>query len=342
MYAKDDEDLSFLPRELSSGFEMIVVGSRSVAKRSKSKKCRTNGSTKPPLKRRLVQASSSSKDTRQNTSPSKAGSPFLTIYNDEEGLLDVLELQNSTSCHLKISNITPPSWRGHLDNQVDAELLDLHDRFYARQAAVDNAVNRRARELLKGEDAMEEFDDNPSINVLRQKIMSLSGEVKENKATKGEDAMEEFDDNPSVNVLRQKIMSLSESKVASLEAEKAKLEVTEALLCQEVETVKCDRVEVISKVVPYVAIELVHSDEMGKLVAKLVSFVVFYRRCVAFEEVMDMKEPFDLEKVKGYRPSYKKEHIQARNDLATATFPFLSEFAADPSSLIEALLSKKP
>nr|GEX30045.1 hypothetical protein [Tanacetum cinerariifolium] len=319
MYAKDDEDLSFLPRELSSGFEycrfwgslpreeMIVVGSRSVAKRSKSKKCRTNGSTKPPLKRRLVQASSSSKDTRQNTSPSKAGSPFLTIYNDEEGLLDVLELQNSTSCHLKISNITPPSWRGHLDNQVDAELLDLHDRFYARQAAVDNAVNRRARELLKGEDAMEEFDDNPSVNVLRQKIMSLS-----------------------------------ESKVASLEAEKAKLEVTEALLCQEVETVKCDRVEVISKVVPYVAIELVHSDEMGKLVAKLVSFVVFYRRCVAFEEVMDMKEPFDLEKVKGYRPSYKKEHIQARNDLATATFPFLSEFAADPSSLIEALLSKKP
>ncbi|GKB90512.1 hypothetical protein Tco_0962784, partial [Tanacetum coccineum] len=35
-------------------------------------------------------------------------------------------------------------WRGHLDNQVDAELLDLHDRCYTRQAVVDNALNQRA------------------------------------------------------------------------------------------------------------------------------------------------------------------------------------------------------
>ncbi|GJV88430.1 hypothetical protein Tco_1532368 [Tanacetum coccineum] len=79
-----------------------------------------------------------------------------------------------------------------------------------------------------------------------------------------------------------------DSKVASLEAEKAKLEATKALLHQEVDVVKRDRL-----------------------------------RCAAFEEVAGMKEPFDLEKVRGYRPSYKKEHTKADNDLANATFPYL-------------------
>ncbi|GJW20915.1 hypothetical protein Tco_0031537 [Tanacetum coccineum] len=133
-----------------------------------------------------------------------------------------------------------------------------------------------------------------------------------------------------------------ESKVAFLEAEKAKLEVTEASLYQKIETVKRDRAEFVLKVVPYVAMELVQSDEMGRLVAKLVSSTIFYERCAAFEEVADMKEPLDLAKVKGYRPSYKKEHTQAGNGKTTATFPFLSEVVADPFAPIEALFSKKP
>ncbi|GKF85319.1 hypothetical protein Tco_0250217, partial [Tanacetum coccineum] len=45
---------------------------------------------------------------------------------------------------------------------------------------------------------------------------------------------------------------------------------------------------------------------------------------------------------KGYRSSYKKEHTQASNDFATATFPWLDEFVADATAPIEALLSKKP
>ncbi|GKG64615.1 hypothetical protein Tco_0661655, partial [Tanacetum coccineum] len=40
--------------------------------------------------------------------------------------------------------------------------------------------------------------------------------------------------------------------------------------------------------------------------------------------------PFNLSKVKGYRSSYKKDHIQASSDLATATFLWLDEFVADP------------
>nr|GEU72495.1 hypothetical protein [Tanacetum cinerariifolium] len=102
------------------------------------------------------------------------------------------------------------------------------------------------------------------------------------------------------------------------------------------------RREVVSKVVPYDAIELVHSGDMGSLVGKLVSSAIVYGRCRAFEQVAGMKEPFGLSKVNGYHSFYKKDHTQASNDLATTTFPWLDEFVVDPSAPIEALLPKKP
>ncbi|GKB65065.1 hypothetical protein Tco_0921251, partial [Tanacetum coccineum] len=194
---------------------------------------------------------------------------------------------------------------------IDLELLDLHDRCYARQAVVDNAVNRRSRELLQViENLRGECD------VMRSREKECEG-----LRVKCEAAMTEFEKNPTVVALREKIY---------------------AFYAEEVEELKQDRREVVSKVVPYAAMELVHSDDMGSLVGKLVSSVIVYGRCRVFEQVADMKEPFDLSKVKGYRSSYKKDHTQASNDLATATFPWLDEFVADPSSPIEALLSKKP
>ncbi|GKD68953.1 hypothetical protein Tco_1323043, partial [Tanacetum coccineum] len=104
------------------------------------------------------------------------------------------------------------------------------------------------------------------------------------------------------------------SKVDSLEAEKAKLDAVEASLRREVEELKQDKRDVVSKVVPYSAMKLVSA----------------------------MKEPFDLSKAKGYRSSYKKEHTQASNDFATTTFPWLDEFVTNAATPIEALLSKKP
>ncbi|GJQ98388.1 hypothetical protein Tco_0009527 [Tanacetum coccineum] len=247
----------------------------------KNRKCRTKGSTKPLVKCKLVHTGSSSRYTHQKSSLAKAESfAFLTISNDE-------------------------AWKGHLDHQSEVELLDLHDHCYARQAVIDHVVNHTGRELLKVVDQMKEFDNNLAVNVLRQKIKSLSDEV------------------------------------AALEAEKGKLEAAKASLHQEVEAVKCDRAEVVSKVVPYVSMELVHSDEMYMLVGKLVSSAIFYERCDAFEEVANLKEPFDLAKVKSYKPSYKKEHTKAGNDLAAATFPFLSEVIADLFASVKALLSKK-
>ncbi|GJW08168.1 hypothetical protein Tco_1570591 [Tanacetum coccineum] len=140
----------------------------------------------------------------------------------------------------------------------------------------------------------------------------------------------------------QVTLSTLESKVDSLEAKKARLKAVETSLRREVEELKEDKRDVMSKVVPYVAMELVHSDELGKLVGTLVSSAITYGRCRAYEQVAAMKEPFDLSKAKGYCSSYKKEHTQASNDFATAMFPWLDEFVADAATPIEALLSKKP
>ncbi|GJX28978.1 hypothetical protein Tco_0237057 [Tanacetum coccineum] len=220
---------------------------------------------------------------------------------------------------------------------MDVELLDLYDHCYARQAIVDNAVNRRSRELLqvieklkgkfdvmrsrerareeeceglrvKCEATMIEFEKNPAVVALWEKIYALSTEVKEHKLNLDRMMLES-----QKWAGYQQSLSTLESKITSLEAEKARLEDVKVSLRKAVEELKQDSREVVSKVVPYAALELVHSDDMGSLV---------YGRCRAYEQVVDMKEPFDLSKVKGYHSSYKKDHTQANNDLATATFPW--------------------
>ncbi|GJR47326.1 hypothetical protein Tco_1315429 [Tanacetum coccineum] len=192
---------------------------------------------------------------------------------------------------------------------MDVELLDLHDYCYARQDVVDNDVNRRPCELL-------------------EVIEKLRGECD------CEAAMSDFEKNPTVIALQEKLPTLS-TKIASLEAEKERLEAVKVSLRKEVDDVKQDKMEVVSKVVPYAAMELIRSNDLGSLVGRLVSSAIFYGRCKAFEQVAVMKDPFDLSKVKGYHPSYKKEHDQAGNDLATTTCPWLSEFIADPSAPVE-------
>ncbi|GJZ30508.1 hypothetical protein Tco_0575555 [Tanacetum coccineum] len=122
--------------------------------------------------------------------------------------------------------------------------------------------------------------------------------------------------------------------------EEVTLEASNIFICQEVEDVKKDRAEVVSKVVPYVVMELVHSDKLDMLVGRLAFAFVFYGKCDAFEEVAKMTKSFDLATVKMYRPAYKEKHTKAINDLATATFPFLSEVVADPHATIKELLSK--
>ncbi|GKB73569.1 hypothetical protein Tco_0934981 [Tanacetum coccineum] len=207
-------------------------------------------------------------------------------------------------------------------------------------ALVDNAVNRRAREFLQVIERM-----SGEADIIKARERSHEEEC-EGLRAKCEAAMAEFDQNPIILAFREEILpclpKLKSTKVTSLEADKARLEAVEASLHGEIEELRQDRRDVVSKVVPYAAIELVHSDELDRLVGKLVSSAITYGCCRAYEQVAAMKEPFDLSKVKGYHSSYKKEHTQASNDFATTMFPWLDEFVADAAASIEALLSKKP
>ncbi|GJU91563.1 hypothetical protein Tco_1303986 [Tanacetum coccineum] len=303
MYAENDDDLSFLPKEASVNFG---TGSPSVSINTEHPvvECGCKDKGKEVQNQwGLFEAScqvqaglSTSRYTRAKAAASKDDSAFLTIFDDDKGILDCLELENASACHLKVSAITPPAWKNHLDNQLDVELLDLHDRCYAKQVVVDNAVNKRPRELLKVIDQIR-----AECDLLKDREKERDHECEELKA-KYEAAMADFDRNPAVNVLCEEIASLS-GEVTSLEAEKVKLEVVKASLRQESHDAKLDRAEVISKVVPYVAMELVNSDDMDRLVAKLVSASILYGRCHTFEEVVKMKDPFDITKVKGYRVS---------------------------------------
>ncbi|GJT82502.1 hypothetical protein Tco_1056844 [Tanacetum coccineum] len=270
---------------------MILAGGK--AARIKDRKCKTRGgSSRSPVKRKLAPGTSTSRATRAKTYSSKDDAPFLTVSDDDDALPDVLELKYVTACHLKISAITPLAWMNHLDNRIDLELLDLYDRCYVIKK-------------LKGE-----FD------VMKSRERAREEECK-GLQVKCEAAMTEIEKNPAMVALQEKISALStESKVTSLEAEKARLEVVKVALRKEVEELKQDRREVVSKVVPYVVMELVHSDDMGSLIGKLVSSVIAYGRCWAFE--------------------------QASNNLATATFHWLDVFVADPLVPIKALLLKKP
>ncbi|GJY09596.1 hypothetical protein Tco_0377781 [Tanacetum coccineum] len=129
VYAKDEEDLSFLPNEPSPCFgtaspsvsvniepiradeepilqpaevttdsgwilktELFVVHPRSVADRIKDRKCKTTGgSSRPPMKRKLSFESSNPHATCAKTSTSKDDVPFLTVSDDDKGKLPSFE-----------------------------------------------------------------------------------------------------------------------------------------------------------------------------------------------------------------------------------------------------------
>ncbi|GJY76648.1 hypothetical protein Tco_0481764 [Tanacetum coccineum] len=224
IYIEEDEGLTFLPKDLSLGFntgspfvsinikpvrtdeepvtepvnecvgtiadsvgspkgDTFVVHTRSVAAHIRERKCKTRGgSSRPLVKRKLA-----------------------------SGLKDCLELKDATAYHLKISAITPPAWKGFLDNHLDVDLLEFHDCCYTRQAIMDNAVNRRSRKLLEE-----------------------SAEVKEHKGNLD-------------------TLMLESQKWSGY---------------QEIKEAKHDRREVVSKVVPYACMKLIHSDELGRRIGK--------------------------------------------------------------------------
>ncbi|GKG54433.1 hypothetical protein Tco_0560088, partial [Tanacetum coccineum] len=81
------------------------------------------------------------------------------------------------------------------DNHPDVDLLNLPDRCYARQAIVDNAVNRRSRELLK---VIEKLSG--EADVMRSRELAREEEC-EGLQAKCEATMTDFDKNHVVLLL---------------------------------------------------------------------------------------------------------------------------------------------
>ncbi|GKE84481.1 hypothetical protein Tco_1558223, partial [Tanacetum coccineum] len=183
IYTEEDEDLTFLPKDLSPGFN---IGSPSVS---------------------------------INTEP---------VRTDEEPTVEHATEPATKPANKRVGTIADSRGKGFLDNHLDVDLLDLHDYCYVMQAIMDNAVNRRSRELLE------------VIEKLREKMSSLATEAKEHKGN----------------------------------LDRLMLESQKWLGYQEIEEVKHDKREVVSKVVPYACMELLHSDELCSLVGKLVSSVL--------------------------------------------------------------------
>ncbi|GJZ78574.1 hypothetical protein Tco_0643411 [Tanacetum coccineum] len=244
----------------------------SAAAHIKERKCKTRGgSSRPHVKRKLASGSSSSPVVRAKTSASKDDAPILSITDDDEGLPDCFELKDA---NVMVDNAVNKRARKFL--QVIEKMSGEADVIKARERSREE----ECKELrVKCKAAMAEFDQNPAVLALREKISSLIADVKDHKGNLDRMMLES-----QKWTGYQVTLSTLESKVDSLEAEKAKLEAVTASLCKEVEELKQDKRDVVSKVAA-------------------------------------MNEPFDLSKAKGYRSSYKKEHTHASNDFATATFP---------------------
>nr|GEZ84097.1 hypothetical protein [Tanacetum cinerariifolium] len=146
----------------------------------------SRGSSRPHVKRKLASGSFTSRATRAKTSSSKDDASFLTVSDDDE----------------------------------DLELLDLHDRCYARQAVVDNAVNRMSHELLQVIDKLK-----GECDVLMSRERARDEEY-EGLRVKCEAAMTNFEKNPAVKWAgyQQSLLNLEST---ALETEKARLEAIE-------------------------------------------------------------------------------------------------------------------
>ncbi|GJZ07513.1 hypothetical protein Tco_0541306 [Tanacetum coccineum] len=248
------------------------------------------------------------------------------------------ELKDSADCHFVVAHVTPPSWKQHLRDISLEKRYDIHDRAYMRHAVLDNMLNSRTHQLMSSL-----AKARVSCDVIRER------EIEKDKAyaeleRKCNDALQDLDKILLCWTYAQRLR-LYKGRLRSymgLESEKERLKGSETQLLQEIDKLRQERATLVTKVIPHMATKLIRSDEVGLLVARLVKVAIFHGRCTTFKEVAALKEPFTLEKMPGYRSSFEKEFNQAGDELATASYPFISEASANPYASLEELLSKKP
>nr|GEV36186.1 hypothetical protein [Tanacetum cinerariifolium] len=131
------------------------------------------------------------------------------------------------------------------------------------------------------------------------------------------EALQDLDKNPLVSDMRAeiKVLQIQVDGLHSIKSERERLKSFEIQLLQEIDSLKQDRADVVSKVILKTSMKLVRSDDL---------------------------EPFVLKKTSCYRPSLKKEYDHASDALANASYPFLAEYVINLYASLEQLLLKKP
>ncbi|GKD03026.1 hypothetical protein Tco_1178000 [Tanacetum coccineum] len=346
IYTEEGEDLTFLPKDFSPGFNTYPSVSINMEPVMTDKEPAIEPATKPVNERVGTTADSGGVpkeilllftlgvlQTALGRGSAKQGeddTPVLSISNDDEGLEDCLELKDATTYHLMISAITPPAWKGFLDNHLDVDLLDLHDRCYARQVVMDNAVNRRSCEPLE---VIEKLRG--EAEVMRAKELAYEEEC-EGLQAKCEAAITNFNKNPVVLLLREKMSLLAiEAKDHKGNLDRWMLESLKWLGYQEIEEVKHDRREVVSNVVPYACMELLHSDQLGRLVRKLLNEYVANVSAFASVGALLLKKPPTLQK---HVPLRTQIHVPS-SQLATLSFAPSSKPMSPPADIMKPSLS---
>ncbi|GKD45879.1 hypothetical protein Tco_1270524 [Tanacetum coccineum] len=260
------------------------------------------------------------------------------------------ELKDATDCHWVVAHVTPPSWKQYLREISIEQLCDIHDKAYMRQAVLDNVLNGRTRELIsalhkarasydtirerevkkdkayaevekKCNEALQDLDKNPLVFDMRAEIETLQSQV---NGLHSEYSRLILEEKKWINY--EQTLSTLRAKVEGLGSEGKRLKGSEIQLLQQVDSLRRDKTVVVSRVIPDAAIKLIYSNEIGVLIARLVKASITYGRCTTFEEVAELRKPFVLEEMPGYRPSSKEEYDRASNDLAYASYPFLAEF----------------
>ncbi|GKF76661.1 hypothetical protein Tco_0229131, partial [Tanacetum coccineum] len=92
-----------------------------------------------------------------------------------------------------------------------------------------------------------------------------------------------------------------------LKSEGKRLRASEIQLLQ-VDSLMQDRAAMVARAIPDGIMNLICSDEIGVLIARLVKASIIHGGCATFKEVAELKKPFVLDEMPGNRPSSKEEY----------------------------------
>ncbi|GJT64122.1 hypothetical protein Tco_1015602 [Tanacetum coccineum] len=129
----------------------------------------------------------------------------------------------------------------------------------------------------KCNEALQDLDKNPLVSDMRSEIKTLQGRV---NGLYNEYGMLLLKERKWANY--EQTLSILYAKVKGLESERERLKASEIQVLQEIDSLRQDKAAIVSKVVPNATMKLVHSDEMGVLVSRLVREAIIHGRCATF------------------------------------------------------------